>query len=401
MSGSKLHLKSCVLPGVFIILVSLALTLRTPDPDLLYQEALGQVESGRFQDARSTLSRLKRVRQPTTLDHGLQARIEIADGRVDQALIELAAIPDDHALASWARLRQGQLERGRFRFRIAEGFLRDAIRLDDRLAEPRRELIYILGMQLRRADLHDQFRVLSLSAPLSAREIYVWCLVRDLAWWEGAEQVPILEKAVIADPADDRSRAALAEILNRQSETDRAIRLLNQDTTGSLFVLARKLEILIERDGTESAREILMKRPKNEPVLALIRGRLAMHDGDAFEATRCFEIARKAEPGRRQVIAESGHALTAVNQIERGKAFTEWAGRIDALNNLLLKMEKTVESSGPEKWIELAEACERAGRLHEARAWYGVILRKSPLDEAAQASIYRIDRTPSQDDAFK
>ncbi len=366
------------------------------NPNTLYDRALDQVEANEFAEARVTLAKLKRNRPPTPLDHGLQARVEIAEGHTEAALVELAAIPDDHPLARWARLRAGQLERGRFRFRAAEESLRKALRLVpapvQELIEPRRELIYILGMQLRREELHEQFRDLAREAPLSAREIYVWCLVRDLAWWEASEQVPILEKAVQADPADDRSRVALAEILNRQSETDKALATLEKDMTGSRFVAAEKYRILLDRDGPEALAAAFATIPEDDPLTATLRGRLALLDGDGPAAVRFFEIAQAAEPGRRQVVADLGRALALAGQSERGKAYTDQAGRIDALNNLLLKMENSAATSGPDQWRQLARACETAGRIDEARAWFGLVLQKNPLDEESQTAIYRIDK---------
>jgi predicted Zn-dependent protease len=361
------------------------------NPNTLYDRALDQVEAGDFASARVTLARLREKRVPTPLDHGLQARVDIAEGRIDEAIQELDAIPNDHELATWARLRAGQLERNRNRFRLAEVHYRKVIELDPKRPEPRRELIYVLGMQLRRQDMHEQFREIARESPLTAKEIYVWCLIRDLAWWEASEQVPILEKAITADAADDRSRAALAEILHRQSETARALEVLEADPGSSLYLRARKLEILLDRDGPEAIVEELKKFEPDEPLVATLRGRIALLEGDGAEAVRCFEIASIFEPGRRQVIADLGRAMLLVGQKEKGQALTELAGRIDVLNNLLLKKENTVEASGPDQWKELAKACEAAGRLPEARAWYGLILSKVPLDEDSQTAIFRID----------
>lgn len=360
------------------------------DPSKVYGQALDQVEAGDFAAARKTLAILKRNRNPTPLDHGLQARVDIADGRIDEAIDELNAIPDDHALAAWARLRAGQLERNRSRFRLAESYYRKSIELDPKLPEPRREAIYILGMQLRRQDMNEQFQAIARNSPLTAREIYVWCLIRDLAWWEAAEQVPVLEKALAADPADDRSRASLAEILHRQSETARALDVLAADSTGSRFVRARKLEILLDRDGPDAIADELSAFGPDEPLVATLRGRIALTGGDAAEAVRCFEIAARAEPGRRLVVADLGRAALLAGQKRRGEELTELAGRIDLLNNLLLKMENSVESSGPQRWKELARTCEVAGRLQEALAWHGLVLSKIPLDEESQGAIYRI-----------
>ena len=387
---------------VFAIVAALGLFFRlipawNIDPDNLYDRALALVEAGKFEEARPLLARLRSERTPTPLDHGLQARVEIAGGNVDEALRELDAIPGDHALATWAKLRAGQLERSRYRFRLAEQHFREASMLDAALVEARRELIYVLGMQLRRQDMNLQFQVLSRQAPLSPKEVYVWCLVRDLAWWEASEQVPILEKAIAADASDDRSRVALAEILHRQSETEKALDVLARDPTKSLYVRAERLKILLDRDGPEAIEKPLAEIPADDPLTATMRGRLALIYGDAATAVRCFEVALKAEPGRRQTIADLGRAYAAAGDSEKAGRLTERAGKIDVLNNLLLKLETTAEGTGLEQWRTLAAACEAAGRLPEARAWHGLVLRQSPLDEQAQAAMYRIDRSPGNE----
>ena len=101
---------------------------------------------------------LAQLRQPTPQDWMLRAQVSLARERIDEALTALASIPDDHRLAPQARLRAGQIELRRHRARVAEQLFREAIRLDPGLAAAHRELIYILGYQLRRDDLVAEFR---------------------------------------------------------------------------------------------------------------------------------------------------------------------------------------------------------------------------------------------------
>src|SRR5260370_22282168 len=79
----------------------------------------------------------------------------------DEAIADLAHVPDGHPMASQARLLAGQVELRRRRLRFAEKYLLDAIRLDPMLVQPHRELVYIYGMQIRRRDLYNQFLALS------------------------------------------------------------------------------------------------------------------------------------------------------------------------------------------------------------------------------------------------
>jgi tetratricopeptide (TPR) repeat protein len=340
------------------------------DPQMIYERALSLVETEHFDEADQELVKLRKLRDPSVLDHGLQARVDIAKGRLDQAIASLSAIPDDHPLAGWARLRCGQLERSRLRFRQAEKWLQKVIDLDENSVEARRELVYVYGMQLRRADLHEQLRRLNKLTLLKAKEIWVWCMVRDLAWWHPEEHVPILEKAIEADPEDFRSRIALAEVLRRQGLTDQALSKIEQSPENRVELRAKRMELLI---------------------VAILRGRMAMSKGDPKSAVRFFELAEIAEPGRREIVANLGQASIQAGDSVKGKNLVQMSGKIDSLNNLLLKLEKGIEKTGAETWRELAKACEDAGRVAEARAWQSLIIANNPFDQPAQSAIFRID----------
>ena len=44
----------------------------------------------------------------------------------------------------------------------------------------------------------------------------------------------------------------------------------------------------------------------------------------------------------------------------------------------------------------LGAACEAAGRLGEARAWYRLAIARDPLDEASQRALYRLGPRPDK-----
>ena len=361
------------------------------DPELIYEQALALVEAEQFDQAESVMQRLRKSRPPTVLDHGLQARVDIAKGRVDQAIDNLSVIPDDHPLAGWARLRCGQLERSRMRFRKAENWLQETLRIDENSVEARRELVYVYGMQLRRSVLHDQFRKLNRLTTLKAKEIWVWCMVRDLAWWHPEEHIPILERAIGVDAEDYWSRIALAEVLRRQGHTDQAMLMLEQSPVDRIELLAKRLELLLDQQDLEQVQKSLEKIPLNEPNVATLRGRLAMSNGDTKSALKFFELSEEFESGKREVIANLGQALIQAGDQKKGKIYLQKAGQIDKLNNMLLQLEKTIESSGVETWRTLGSTCESADRLAEARAWQSLIIAKNPFDQIAQTAVFRID----------
>ena len=361
------------------------------DPELIYEQALALVEAEQFDQAELVMQRLRKSRLPTVLDHGLQARVDIAKGRVDQAIDNLSVIPDDHPLAGWARLRCGQLERSRMRFRKAENWLQETLRIDENSVEARRELVYVYGMQLRRSVLHDQFRKLNRLTTLKAKEIWVWCMVRDLAWWHPEEHIPILERAIGVDAEDYWSRIALAEVLRRQGHTDQAMLMLEQSPVDRIELLAKRLELLLDQQDLEQVQKSLEKIPLNEPNVATLRGRLAMSNGDTKSALKFFELSEEFESGKREVIANLGQALLQAGDQKKGKIYLQKAGQIDKLNNMLLQLEKTIESSGVETWRTLGSTCESADRLAEARAWQSLIIANNPFDQIAQTAVFRID----------
>ena len=365
--------------------------IRSEDPEVVYERALALVEAEKFPQAQIELDTLKKLRPMTVLDHGLQARINIAAGKSADAISELAAIPDDHPLAGWARLRQGQLHRQRFEYRLAENDLKSAIQVDPGSVVARRELVFILGLQLRRSELNRLFLELSRMTTLSPKEVWVWCMVRDLVWWVPEEQIPMLQKAIAADPGDHFSHLALVEVLKRNSKVNESIESLDKLPADLPEALAKRLEIEIERNDTEKAAELLAKIPADSSAAAEIRGRLALAEGKAKEAIQFFEMADQADPGRRQVLADLGRAWSLAGDREKGLDYARRAAQVDALNNLLLKSENSVEKSTLADWLTFARASEAAGRLDEARAWLALIIQANPLDNSAQAEIFRLD----------
>jgi tetratricopeptide (TPR) repeat protein len=361
-----------------------------PDPDEVYESALAALEAGRFEKAGAALDRLARLRTPTVLDRGVRARLDIARGRIDDAVAALGTIPDDHPLASWAALRVGQLERQRHRLRFAERALKHALQLDPGLIDARRELIYILGVQLRRRELGSAFTALAARSTLTAHEVWVWCLLHDLAWWTPAELALVLRPALRADPADRWSRLALAESEHRQGHLRESETLLAPLPADDPDACAARARIALERSGPEAAAALLAAGPEDHPDLATLRGRLALARGDGPAAVRCFERALAADPGRRRSLADLGHAWQVAGRPEKARPYLDAAARLDALNNLLLKAEDQTARPDPDLWRRLASACEDAGLPAEARAWYTLVVAHDPLDTAAQHALFRL-----------
>ena len=131
------------------------------DPERVWAEAQRALQEQRIDDAARLADRLARLREPKDVDWMLRAQVAAAQGRPDAALTAIRRVPETSPLASQAELFAGRIELRRHRFRDAEAHLRLALELEPELAEARRELIYILGFQLRRGELDEQFRALA------------------------------------------------------------------------------------------------------------------------------------------------------------------------------------------------------------------------------------------------
>ena len=130
------------------------------DPEAIWRAGEAHLKAERVDQAEAAANRLAQLREPTPLDCMLRAQIDIARGRDDEAVAALTQVPDEDPMAAQSQLLAGQVELRRHRARFAEQYLRKAIHLDPRLEKAHRELIYILGFQLRRPELNSEFLAL-------------------------------------------------------------------------------------------------------------------------------------------------------------------------------------------------------------------------------------------------
>ena len=185
------------------------------DPQVLWNRAHQALQSGDVAAAASSLDEIGRLRPPTALDWSLRAEIAVAGGRPDEALSALANIAENDPVAGQAFLLAGRIERQRDRMPAAESHLRKALASDPRLADAHRELIYILGMQLRRREVNAEFDALARLATLTHQELFTWGLTHFTflynAW--AHDTAVHLEAFIMADPDDRYSRLSLATLL--------------------------------------------------------------------------------------------------------------------------------------------------------------------------------------------
>ena len=369
----------------------LAFARRKPDPDRLWQLAHEEFDAGHPDRTEAALATLKALRVPTPMDHLLTAQVALFRHNDAQALSDLAAVPDDHSMAPQARLLQGQVELRQGHPHAAETFLKGAVKLDPKLVQAHKELIYIYGILLRRSELQAEFRTLSGLTNLTAEQAFVWCLTRN-STWDAKELTEKLEGYIKFDPADRMSRLALAEnyrALGRREDAEKALTALGDSDPD-----ARALRALLALDvGDDVRAEAISKEgPANHPELARLRGRFALALRDGPAAVQYYRAAYEADPDHRDSLFGYGQALMLVGQKEAAAPFVAAARDHDALGTLMQRAAVPASRSDPALLRALGAACERIHRLPEAKAWYRLAIDADPLDPEAQKSLFRIKK---------
>jgi tetratricopeptide (TPR) repeat protein len=367
-----------------------ALRRESSNPEAVWAQAEAHLQGGRFQAVETAVGRLGRLREPTPLDWLLRAQLAMARDRTDQALADLAQVPDYHYMAAQARLMAGQLELRRDRLRFAEEAFHAALRLDPKLVQAHRELIYIYGMQLRRPELNAEFHALSSLSTLSFEETFHWCLLRNESW-EPSEVVPILAKYVAVDPGDRWSRLALSENDRRMGLLDEAESALAGLAADDSEATAARARIAFDRNDEARAEYLLTSGPAGDPLLARLRGRLALARRDARAALHHFQIAYAADPESRETLSGLVSALVTLGDTKSAAPLREISANLAKLGSLVQRAGSKGTREDPKLPRLLGAACAALHRDAEARAWYKVAIARDPLDSTSQQALFQLD----------
>jgi predicted Zn-dependent protease len=357
--------------------------------DALWAQAQDDLKAKRFDRVEQALVRLGHLREPTPLDWMLRAQLAAALGRPDAAIADQARVPDDHFMAAQARLMAGQIELRRHRFRFGEQALHAAIALNPALMQAHRELIYIYGIQLRRSELNTEFAALSSLSELTFKEALDWCLLHDESW-EPSEVAQLLAACVAADPRDRWSRLALAENKRRMGLLDEAEDALQGMAETEPDVLAARVRIAFDRQELDRAEALLRVGPADNPVLARLRGRLALSRQDPRAALNHFRIAYAADPDPGETLSGLIATLLITGDKKAAAALRAIAAKREKLSALIQRATTPGARNDPVLRRELGAACAALNRDAEARAWYQLAIARDPLDSQAQQALFRL-----------
>jgi tetratricopeptide (TPR) repeat protein len=335
------------------------------------------------------VEQLSRLREPTSLDWFLRGQLALARNRTDDAIVLLSRVPDDPHIAPRARLLAGQAELRRNRVRRAEEWLIAAIRLDPRLIQAHRELIYIYGTQLRRTELNAEFIALSQLSNLTFDNAFHWCLLRNNSW-EPGKMIEPLSRYIDSDPGDRWSRLALAENYRRMGCSGDAERTLAGLPRGEPVVIDLLARIEVDRQDLEQAERLLATGRSDDPLLARLRGRLALGRGDAKSALGHFRIALAADPLSRETLFGLTAALELSGEPKAAEPYRQAAANLDRLNSLVQRATAPEARRDINLMRQLGAACTALQLKALARAWYKLAISSNPLDSESQQALYRL-----------
>jgi tetratricopeptide (TPR) repeat protein len=372
VSGWSLVLAVCVvLCGAALAVFLFAHAGRPLDARQLRQQAARALKSQHYEDAAAALEKLPSKRP---LDWILQSKVDQARHRPEEALADLSQIPDSDRLGALARYIEGViLLNDLHRAVAAESALRRAVALDPSAVPARQTLLFLYHRLSMKAEFAAQFAALEAMGQVIFDDIYHACVV-SRGGTETEQIVERLTKFVEADPADRRSRLALAEelrALNRPAEVEPVLGALPASDVAAQAIRAR---VALDRSDLQTTSAILKAGPADDPELAALRGRLALARRDAASAVREFRIAVAAFPDRRDVLLGLGRALRLVGDDRAAAPYLKAAADHDRLALLLHRLVTPGATSDARLLHELGAACETLNRGPEARAWHRLAL---------------------------
>ena len=319
----------------------------------------------------------------------LRAQVALAEHDAAGSLAALERIDDGHAIAPQAHLLAGRILRQARCIKKAEASFRKAIALKPGLIEAHKELIYILGIQSRRAEVDAEFRALARLVPLNHHDLFTWALTHFTHW--NPDIVQDLDGFIRADPTDRLSRLAVVELLLERPEIEEYVtKILAPLPNSDPDALALRINLAFNLGRVDQAEALLASAPDDHPRIARLRGELALRRRDLDAAILYFKQALSAEPYDRVSPMLLARALKLRGDAAEADAYLERVARLNVIYNLVVRVKSEKKANQPGDVAELGRACEQAGLTDEARAWYSLAITMDPLDRRSQAALYQL-----------
>ena len=244
------------------------------DPTRLLRQAQADYQSGHYEAAAAGMARLGQLRTPTPMDRMARALVARVRGEGEDALADLAQIPDDHPLSPQAHLLAGQIEVQSGPLRQAEAHFLATLAREPKNVHAHHELAYIYNIQNRWRELDEQMDALSALNAAGFEHVLHWSKTRN-GKWNSSRDCESLAKYLAADPADQNTRLALVDGLQNLGRLDEAVSALAPLSDADPEARARCALLALESGQTERAERLLAVGPPGHPSLAKARGQLA------------------------------------------------------------------------------------------------------------------------------
>ena len=383
-----------VVAAAAFALVNPQIRLMTTSDDRIRDLSQIEYRAGRIH---KSIEYLKCLRKPTPIDCFFEAELERGIGRKADALAALARIDGETPVSAGARRLEGMIHHQSHRLVAARKALLAASKIEPADSLTQLELIDIDSIWMRRMDAVRRFERLSGLRSLPFDLTLSWSQ-RVCGLWNPEEIESETTLALKADPDDRDSRLALVAALTRQKRYDEAaaeLRVLESQAgkPETWEASAAKGLIALEKNDEDGAAAAIAGAPADFAPAALIRARLARRKGKFAEAAAGFEAVLKADPDDRTALEGFGLALMSLGKKDEAKRILDRAVVVTRFVESIALLSKPGQSRDDKLIRQIAETAEELGYIDLARAWYKVILERSPLDDAAQEALYRL-RTP-------
>jgi hypothetical protein len=174
------------------------------------------------------------------------------------------------------------------------------------------------------------------------------------------------------------------------AEAQSTLSILPPDDTEAIAIRA---QTALDRSDQDEAERLLAASKTDDPLLARLRGRLALSKHDAHEALHHFQIAFAADPASHETIFGLIGALVMTGDHAAADRLRESAGNLERLNTLIHRAAAPAARRDPLLVRQLGAACAALHRDAEARAWYALAVAADPLDSESQRALFRLRDT--------
>ncbi len=317
-------------------------------------------------------------------------------GRGDEAIDAFRAVGVSDPNWPRAQLFLGESAVKRYEATEAELAFRSAAAADPKAVEPRRRLVFLLGLEHRHEEARAVLKEL-YALKHEARDLITLVVMRSIDL-DARDVRPELERYLAREPGDPWLRRAwglvslrLGKPKEARPDLEATATAVENDPEGR-FALAECLVLLGEPGGVGKALGPAPGRPDLFARWWLLRGQAAEAIGERDEALKCWRLAAEADPRNRDARYRLGQALVRRGEVGPGKAHLDSAESLRT-REATFKAELDRLLAGArsvELYERLATLCADAEMPAEAQGLCEQAIRVDPTRPGLQAMFVRL-----------